>query len=176
VRHDGRLVAAPGSPFAAQSLGPIGAEFRPTDPSELYVTNAHAGANLGSVSAFHVTRDGGLASIGSSPVADGQTAPCWVEITHDGRYLFAINTGSGNLSRYAINRDGSLALLGTTTFTNGTGAVDARLSPDGRTLSVTGGRGLVVSTFAVKGGSLTELPSSPTPLPAGTAPTGLVVL
>jgi hypothetical protein len=54
--------------------------------------------------------------------------------------------------------------------------VDARLSPDGKTLSVTGGRGLVVSTFAVNGGTVTELPSSPVALPAGTAPTGIVVL
>ncbi|MGI8665066.1 MAG: lactonase family protein [Jatrophihabitans sp.] len=176
VRLDGRLVAAQGSPFAAQSLGPIGAEFRPTNPSQLYVSNAHAGADNGTVSAFQVSRAGVLSSIGNSPVPDGQTAPCWVEISHDGKYLFAINTGSANLSRYAIQRDGSLVLLGSTSFTNGVGAVDARLSPDGRYLSVTGGRGLVVSTFAVHGGDLTELPSSPVALPAGTSPTGLVVL
>ena len=66
-------------------------------------------------------------------------------------------------------------LIGSTPFNNGLGAVDARLSPDGTTLRVTGGRGQVVSMFAVDGGDLTELPSSPTPLPAGTAPTGIVV-
>ena len=41
---------------------------------------------------------------------------------------------------------------------------------------MTGGRGLVVSGFAVNGGDVTELPSSPTALPTGTAPTGIVVL
>lgn len=41
---------------------------------------------------------------------------------------------------------------------------------------MTGGRGQVVSGFAVDGGDVTELPGSPTPLPAGTAPTGIVVL
>ena len=128
------------------------------------------------MSAFRVSRRGVLTSIGNSPVPDGQTAPCWVEITHDGKYLFAVNTGSGNLSRYAIQPDGSLLLLGTTQFTDGLGAVDARLAPDGRTLSVTGGRGLVVSSFAVHDGDLTELSSSPTPLPAGTSPTGIVGL
>ncbi len=117
-----------------------------------------------------------LSSIGDSPVPNGQTAPCWVEISHDGKYLFAINTGSANLTRYAIGRDGSLSVIGTTAFTNGAGAVDARLSPDGKFLFVTGGRGQVVSGFAVRGGDVTELPSSPTPLPAGTAPTGIVVL
>ena len=176
VRPNGRLIAAAGSPFTAQSLGPIGAEFRPTNPSQLYVSNAHAGAGLGTVSAFQVSRRGVLTSIGESPVPDFQTAPCWVEISHDGKYLFAVNTASSNLSSYAIGRDGALTLIGTTPFTNGAGAVDARLSPDGKFLSVTGGRGLVVSTFAVDGGQLTELTSSPVALPAGTAPTGLVIL
>jgi hypothetical protein len=176
VRQDGTLVAAPGSPFPGQGLGQIGAEFRPTNPSQLYVSNAHNGPGLGTVSAFRVSRAGVLSPIGESPVPNGQTAPCWVEISHDGRYLFAVNTGSANLSRYAIGRDGSLTLIGTTAFTNGAGAVDARLSPDGRFLFVTGGRGLVVSGFAVRGGEVTELASSPTALPAGTAPTGIVVL
>jgi len=177
VRPNGRLVAAPGSPFAGQGLGQIGAEFRPTNPSELYVSNAHNGPELGTVSAFHVSRNGVLRSIGDSPVPDGQTAPCWVEISHDGKYLFAINTGSGNLSRYAIGRDGSLSLIGTTApFTNRAGAADARLSPDGKFLFVTGGRGLVVSGFAVNGGDVTELQDSPTALPSGTSPSGIAVL
>jgi 6-phosphogluconolactonase len=176
VRLDGRLSPAPGSPFPAQSLGPIGAEFRPTNPSQLYVSNAHAGAGLGTVSAFQLSPNGALNSIGNSPVPDGQTAPCWVEISHDGKYLFAVNTGSANLSSYSISRNGALTLIGTFLFTNGAGAVDARLSPDGKTLSVTGGRGLVVSTFSVNGGTLAELPSSPVALPAGTSPTGIVVL
>ena len=111
VRFDGRLVAAPGSPFAAQSLGPIGAEFRPTNPSQLFVSNAHAGAGLGTVSAFHADRRGVLTSIGDSPFPDYQTAPCWVEISHDGKYLFAVNTASANVSSYFITRHGSLVLL-----------------------------------------------------------------
>lgn len=175
VRQDGRLQAAPGSPFPAQDLGPIGAEFRPTDPDQLFVTNAHAGPGNGSVSAFSADAAGVLTPVGPA-YPDGRTAPCWVEITHDGRYLFAVNTGSADLSRYAVAADGSLTLLGTTAFTDGLGAVDARLSPDGRTLSVTGGRGHVISTFAVDGGDLTELAGSPVALPADSTPTGLVVL
>lgn len=176
VGADGRLTAAAGSPFPAQDLGPIGAEFDPTDGARLYVSNAHAGAGNGTVSAFGVARSGALSPIGSSPFADFQTAPCWVEISHDGRYLFAVNTASASVSRYAIQDDGALSLLGTTALRNGTGAVDARLSPDGSTLLITGGRGQVLSSLAVSGGDLTELPGSPVPLPAGSAPTGLVVL
>ena len=172
----GRLTAAPGSPFPAQAAGPFGSEFRPTDPYELYVSNAHAGSGNGTVSAFQDGQDGTLTSIGNSPYPDLQTAPCWVEITHDGKYLFAINTASTNLSRYAINDDGSLTLLGSTAFNDGVGATDARLSPDGKTLSVVGGRSHLVSTFAVNGADLTELANSPVALPANGAPSGIVVL
>jgi 6-phosphogluconolactonase len=175
VRRDGLLVAAPGSPIAAQGAGPFGAEFRPTDPSQLFVSNAHNGAEKGTVSAFLVARSGQLAPIGASPFADLQTAPCWVEISHDGQFLFTVNTASGTISRYSINPDGSLVLLGSTAFGSaGAGAVDARLSPDGKTLLVDGSKADVVASFAVNGGELSELASSPTALPAGAFAAGIV--
>jgi 6-phosphogluconolactonase len=178
VGHDGLLTAAPGSPFPAQGLGPFGSEFRPTDPDQLFVSNAHnVGAGTGTVSAFRDSRDGTLTSIGSSPFADQQTAPCWVEITHDGRFLFTVNTGSGTISRYSIDRHGELTLLGSTPVgaTGGVGAVDARLSPGGGFLYVDESRIGAVGGFAVSGGGLTELAGSPTPLPAGATPAGIVV-
>jgi 6-phosphogluconolactonase len=177
VGEDGRLTASPGSPFPAQGPGPFGSEFRPTNPSQLFVSNAHGGTGNGTISAFSVTRDGPLTPIGSSPFADLQTAPCWVEITHDGKFLFTVNTGSGTISRYSIAHGGTLTLLGSTPVSaqGGVGAVDARLSPDGGTLFVDESRIGAVAAFAVNGGSLTVLPSSPTSLPAGATPAGLVV-
>lgn len=177
VRLDGRLSPAPGSPIAAQGLGPFGSEFRPTNPHQLFVSNAHDGAGKGTVSAFSVNPFGSLASIGNSPFADLQTAPCWVEITHDGRYLFAVNTAVSTISRYAIAPGGTLTLLGSTTMRNPTGLapVDARLDPSGHTLSVVDGGGDSVSTFSVHDGALTELSSSPTALPAGAHPAGIVI-
>jgi 6-phosphogluconolactonase len=177
VDRGGLLHAAPGAPYAAQGPGPFGSEFRPTDPGQLFVSNAHGGAGNGTVSAFRAARDGTLTSIGSSPFADQQTAPCWVEISHDGRFLFAVNTAQPSISSYAIDRDGTLTLLGSTPFRNptGLGPVDARLSPDGNTLFVVDGGTSQVSAFRVHGGSLTELPSSPTALPAGATPFGIVV-
>ena len=176
VGPDGRLTAGPGSPFPAQGAGPFGSEFRPTDPGQLFVSNAHNGAGLGTVSAFADSSNGALTSIGASPFADDQTAPCWVEISHDGQFLFTVNTGSGNVSSYQIAADGELTLLGSTTVAaNGVGAVDARLSPDGRYLYVDESKIGAVATFAVNGGSLTQLASSPTSLPAGATPAGLVV-
>jgi len=175
VRHDGLLEAAPGSPIAAQGPGPFGAEFRPTNPSQLFVSNAHGGEGKGTVSAFLVAHTGQLAPIGASPFANAQTASCWVEISHDGNFLFTVNTASGTISRYAINPDGSLVLLGSTSFGSaGAGAVDARLSPDGKTLLVDGSKAGVIASFAVNGGELTQLESSPTPLPSGASAAGIV--
>jgi 6-phosphogluconolactonase len=178
VGFDGRLTKAPGSPFTAQGLGPFGSEFRPTNPDQLFVSNAHnVGAGTGTVSAYTDSRDGTLTSIGASPFADDQTAPCWIEVTHDGQFLFTVNTGSGEISRFSIAPDGSLTLLGSTPVgqTGGVGAVDARLSPDGQFLYVDESRIGKVGAFAVNGGNLTELSTSPFALPAGATPAGIAV-
>jgi 6-phosphogluconolactonase (cycloisomerase 2 family) len=177
VSGDGRAVPAAGSPFHAQAAGPFGSEFSPTNPSHLYVSNAHGGAGSGSVSAFDAAKDGVLKSIGHSPYADGRTAPCWVEISHDGRYLFTVNTGSTDISSYRIERSGSLSLIGTTAFSSGLGIrpFDARLDPSGTNLYVVDEALNAVTAFAVSGGSLTELTQSPFGLPAGATPFGIVV-
>ena len=97
-----------------------------------------------------------------------------MEISHDGKYLFTVNTGSGTISSYAINPDGSLTLIGSFAITGGGADIDARLSPDGNYLLVDGAGHNFVSVFAVNGGNLTELPTSPTPLPAGATSSGIV--
>src|SRR5204863_128646 len=173
----GLLTPAPGSPFAAQGLGPFGSEFRPTNSAQLFVSNAHnGGSNLGTVSAFTVAADGALASIGSSPFPDLQNAPCWVEISADGQYLFAVNTASSSISRYSIAVGGALTLIGSTPLAQApAGAEDARLSPDGTTLWVVDAGADAVSGFTVNGGTLVELPTSPTSGPAGASPSGIVV-
>ena len=175
VGFGGRLSAAPGSPRPAESAGPFGSEFRPTDPRQLFVSNAHAGTGNGTVSAFSVAYDGRLTPIGSSPFADAQTAPCWVEITHDGEFLFTVNTGSGSISRYAIAPSGTLSLLGSTPVSaqSGVGAVDARLSRDGRSLYVDESRVGTIGVFGVDGGQLTEQGS--VALPAGATAAGVAV-
>jgi 6-phosphogluconolactonase len=178
VGRNGRLTAAPLSPFPAQGLGPFGSEFRPGAPDQLFVSNAHnAGTGTGTVSAFRDSASGTLSSIGSSPFGDSQTAPCWVEISHNGKFLFTVNTGSGEISRYSIGRDGTLTLLGSTPVgsTGGVGAVDARLSPGGRFLYLDESKIGSVGVFSVSGGSLTELPGSPVALPHGATPAGIVV-
>jgi hypothetical protein len=177
VVDDGRLTAAPGSPFPAQAAGPFGSAFRPTNPTQLYVSNAHAGPGNGTVSAFRDGALGTLTSIGASPYADNQTAPCWVRITADGRYLFTANTASASISRYAIASDGTLSLLGSTVVNGAATAkpTELRLDAAGRYLFNLEGGSNTVAAFAVSGGTLSELPGSPFALPAGSSPFGLAV-
>ena len=182
VGPGGRLTAAAGSPIGAQGLGPFGSEFRPTNPYQLFVSNAHNGtidgvSTTGTVSAFAVGAGGALNPIGASPFADEQTAPCWVEISQDGNYLFAVNTASSSISSYWIARGGSLALIGSTPMNDpiGLGAQDAGLSPDGGSLWVVDAGLHAISGFAVDGGHVTEFGSSPSAVPAGAAPAGIVV-
>lgn len=179
VDRRGGLHAAAGSPFAAQGPGPFGSEFDPTDPSRVFVSNAHGGPDAGTVSAFSDGPDGILTSIGGSPFPNHQTAPCWVEISRDGRHLFAVNTAVPSISSYAIHGDGTLELLANTSFAGPNastlGPEDARLSPDGSTLWVVDTKGDALSGFAVRGGQLSQIAAAQTALPSGAAPFGVVV-
>lgn len=176
IRPDGRLVAASGSPFAAQGIGPFGATFSPVHGDQLFVSNAHDGANAGSVSVYDVAADGGLTAIAGSPFADHQTAPCWVAISPDGRTLFAVNTGASSISRYGVGADGTLTLTGSIAMSgSGLRAFDAAVSPDGSFLYVVDAGAAAVSAFAIDGTTITELPGSPMAIPGGAAPFGMVV-
>jgi 6-phosphogluconolactonase len=163
--RSGRPHPAPGSPYSAQGLGPFGSQFRPTNPDQLFVDNAHNGAGLGTVSAFDDLPDGTLSPIGASPFADFQTAPCWAVISPDGRYLYALDTGSAEISSYTIARDGTLTLLSNTpvSSTPGVTGTDVALSPDGHTLYLNMAKVDGVGEFAVYGGTVTQLPGSPVP-------------
>jgi 6-phosphogluconolactonase (cycloisomerase 2 family) len=101
-----------------------------------------------------------------------------VEISHDGAYLWTVNTASTTISSYRILADGSLSLVTSTAFKSGTGIrpFDARLSADGSTLYVVDAAIAKVSAFAVSGGLLSELTQSPFALPSGATPFGIVAI
>jgi hypothetical protein len=182
VGRNGLLTPAVGSPFSAQAFDPaqgygqLGSEFSPTNPDQLFVSDAHTAAGGGApglVSSFADSPTGVLSPISGSPVGNDGVASCWVEISHDGKYLFVVNTGSGTVSTYAIAADGSLTFEKSTPPGElGAGAEDARLSPDGSTLWVVEAGSDAIVGFTVDGGVLTPLSS--TPGPAGASPTGIV--
>jgi hypothetical protein len=177
VGEDGTLAPAEGSPVIPQAVGPFGSAFSPTDPETLYVTNAHAGMEMGSVSAFTVASDGSFTAIGDSPFANGQTGTCWIAVSADGTYVYAVNTATPSISSYEVAADGSLTLLGNTMFNESDGLqpFDVQLSPDGAFLYVVDAKAAKVSAFAVDGGTLTELDGSPIAAGDGAAPFGIVV-
>ena len=165
VNWNGTLTAAAGSPYPAQGLGAFGSEFSPINPNQLFVSNAHNGAGLGTVSAFDDSWNGTLSSIGASPFADLQTAPCWLVVSHDGKRLYALNTGTGSVSSYSIAADGKLTLLASTPLSNPVGAItgtDVTVSNDDSTLYVNEAKNGTVAAFAIKyNGTLTQLAGSP---------------
>jgi 6-phosphogluconolactonase (cycloisomerase 2 family) len=177
VGTGGLLTPAPGSPFTAQAEGPYAGAFRPTKPQQLYIVNAHAGPNHGSVSAYDVAGAGVLQSIPGSPYPNRQTAPCWMDMTPDGRYLFTINTATSSISRYGVQDDGSLKLLGNVILNDPTNlrAIDARIDPEGGYLYVLGADAGIVTVLAVENGNLTELSAPPASLPDGATPFGIAV-
>ena len=82
-----------------------------------------------------------------------------------------MNTASGSISRYAIDGHDALNLLGSTPVSNqsGQGAVDARLSTNGRTLYVNESKVGTIGEFAVSGGDLSEIGSVTLPVGSGAA-------
>ena len=183
VGADGRLTPAPGSPYDAQAFSPpqgygqLGSEFNPTNPDQLFVSDAHtAGGGAafpGLVSSFTDAADGTLTAVGA-PVANDGGAACWIEISHDGGFLFVVNTASASISSYSIGDGGTLTFLQSTAPGEiGGGAEDARLSPDGSTLWVVESGTDAVTGFTVDGGSLTPLTQIAGPL--GATPSGIVV-
>jgi hypothetical protein len=93
-----------------------------------------------------------------------------VEISHDGRFLFTVNTASADISSYAIAPNGTLSLLENTT-PGGLGAAseDARLSPDGGDLYVNETGAGLIGEFAVNGGTLTPIGTVPVSTGGGAA-------
>jgi 6-phosphogluconolactonase (cycloisomerase 2 family) len=125
------------------------------------------------VSSFSDGADGTLTPVGA-PVANDGGAACWIEISHDGSFLFVVNTASASISSYAIGAGGTLTFLQSTAPGEiGAGAEDARLSPDGSTLWVVESGTDAVTGFTVDGGTLTPLAQTAGPL--GAKPSGIVV-
>jgi hypothetical protein len=177
VGFDGRLTPAANSPLPAQRIGPFGSAVRPTNPNQLFVSNAHDGPNAGSVSVYTIGANAALTAIPNSPFANNQTAPCWVAITPSGNTLFAVNTGANSISGYSIAGNGALTLISNTPMNNPTPplrAFDAGIDPAGRFL-YTVDASARVSAFSISGATVSELPGSPVSIPGGAAPFGIVV-
>jgi len=157
---DGHGVAV--GPVVNPSAGQTPFGFAFGKRNQLLVSDAFGGgANAGAMSSYIVSDAGAVRAI-SATVPDNQTAPCWVAVTNDGRFMYTTNTATANVSGYSVGFGGSLRLLNASgvTASTGTGSkpLDATISNDSRYLYVLTPGTSNVQGFAIGwDGSLTAL-------------------
>jgi 6-phosphogluconolactonase (cycloisomerase 2 family) len=117
--------------------------------AQVFVSEAFGGApDASALSSLAVGKWGALQVISPS-VGTGQTAACWVVVSHDGRFAFVTNTGSSTISSYSIAFDGALQLLESVASTATGAVIDTALSLDGRYLYALSGNTGNIDAFEV---------------------------
>jgi 6-phosphogluconolactonase len=132
-----------------------------SDPRDnLLVTEIHESSGTvgqGAVTSYQLNRGGILNRISGS-VPDSQTAPCWIEITPDGRFAYAVNTGNAVISGYQVGYNGELSLLGNgVTAQTPLAPLDNAFTWNGRYMYVVTGGGSIIGYQVQADGSLTSL-------------------
>jgi 6-phosphogluconolactonase (cycloisomerase 2 family) len=122
----------------------------------LIVSNAAGGATDASSSTSYSLRDNGWLVTADGPVANTETAACWVAVSKDGRYVYTTNTGSGSISGYRIGQGGKLDLLDVdgVTAKTGPGPIDLGFSGNGRFLYTlnSGSHSITIDRIRADGG------------------------
>jgi len=149
---DSSGVAGPGTSHMSSGVTPFGFAIGKRD--QVIVSEAAGGApDQSSVSSYLLGKDGSLGVI-SPMVGTTETAACWAIVSHDGRFTYTTNAGSGSISGYSIDFDGALTLLDANGQTGNTGKdtgpLDMALSNDGRNLYTLNGRSDTIGVFEVK--------------------------
>lgn len=162
-------------PIRNRSFGlrPFSLAFR--DNTVVVVESFNAAPDRSAASSYQLSPDGTLAVLSGS-VPNGQTDVCWVVITHDGRYAFTANFGSGTISSYNFDPSGTLTLLNGRAASLGAMSqpVDLSLSADGRFLyQLLRGAGAVGAFRIEDDGRLTSLGVVAGGLPVADGASGL---
>ena len=106
-RVDSQGYAGAANVHPSSGMTPYGFAFNRSD--FLIVSEAFGGvAGAGDVSSYGLNTRTGSIQVVSASVATFQTAPCWVAVTHDGRYAYSSNTGSGNVTGFRVHGNGAL--------------------------------------------------------------------
>jgi 6-phosphogluconolactonase len=153
-------IAGPPMPYASAGTTPYGFAF--DGRNRMFVTEA-AGSAL---SSYNVSR-AGVPSVISTSVPATRPAACWVALTPDGRYAFAIDAHNSTsttaaISSYAIASDGSVVNQATLVeAASSITLLDASVSSDGRFLYVVNAGAGAIDTLSIgTGGSLTPVGST----------------
>jgi 6-phosphogluconolactonase (cycloisomerase 2 family) len=162
VLVDGTLGAPTFVP--SQGMTPFGFDFGRY--GSLIVSEAFGGAPNGSaVSSYRFADDGGLELVSGS-VATTETAACWIALTHDGRFAYATNAGSGTVTGYRVApKTSALSILDGDGVTGDLGPaahpIDAAVTRDDRWLYVLSSATGEIAAFRVrKNGSLEKVPGA----------------
>ncbi len=149
-------------PNVQPSVGNTPFGFAFDNKGHLIVSDAYGGSmGAGAMSSYNLS-SGGISLI-TGPVANQQTAPCWVVVTNDGRYTYTTNTGSSNISGYYVEADGSITLFddGGNTASTGEGSspIDMALNNNAEYLYALSGSTHTISVFRInrKTGDLTSV-------------------
>lgn len=137
-----------------QSIGATPFGFDVGREDRLFVSEAQNST----ASSYVVGRDGNLEVISGS-VRTEQSAACWLHASHDGRFVYTANAGSGTISGFSVGHDGSLRLLNSNGITGVTGSrshpVDMAETHDGRFLyCLANGNGTIVGFRVRPNGAL----------------------
>ena len=150
--------ASTATPHASNGVTPFG--FSITTRGYAIVSEAGSG----SASSYEVEDGKHLDSI-SAAIPLGQSAPCWLVTTGDGRFAYTANAGSGTISSLRIAADGKLSLLNPAAGTL-SAPLDMALSSRSKFLYVREGNG-AVSGFRVMPDGTLEPIGSVTGVPPG---------
>jgi 6-phosphogluconolactonase (cycloisomerase 2 family) len=168
IRKDGSLSSL--TAFPSVGVYPFGMAFNPARPQEFIVDDGFGVGGqhpTGAVTAYRLTH--GNVHLINGPVADYQIAPCWMVITHDGRFAYTSDADSHAISGYSIDEDGAITLLNSNGATGATPSdtfpLEEGLSRDSRFLYVLDSRLLLtppgpatLSGFSIHhNGSLTSV-------------------
>ncbi|MBC8728054.1 lactonase family protein [Paraburkholderia sp. UCT2] len=146
------------TPHASNGVTPFG--FSITTRGYAIVSEAGSG----SVSSYEVEDSKHLTSI-SAAIPLGQSAPCWLVTTGDGRFAYTANAGSDSISSLRITADGTVRLLNPTAGTL-SAPLDMALSGHSKFLYVREGNGAVGGFRVMPDGTL-EPVGSVTGVPPG---------
>jgi len=118
-----------GPAIGSGGKGPAGDAIS-TDGRYLYVANS----NSGTVTAFAITNDGSLKSLGIPILSDA--GAFFIALAPDGSHLYVANSVANTVSPFALHEDGSLTRVQTPVSSAGLGPRGVLVSPDGSTLFV----------------------------------------
>ncbi|MDA4117280.1 MAG: lactonase family protein [Thaumarchaeota archaeon] len=126
----------------SNGAGPYGFGFT----SQGFLVLSEAAGN--SLSSYAVSNDGTMRTI-SGALPDFGNAPCWVAVSHDGRFAYTSNAHGGTISAYSVSGQGTLSLVSSIAAKTSAPTLDLALNGNGHYL------------YALNGGHITSFQTYP---------------